>query len=96
MLQIKTNKRKMKNKTNTKAVIATKLESVSVDTYATVLKAVKRYTSRKTGKISKNATELSTITGIAKRTVSRAITKMTQENLLRKEGVTRNTIYYFN
>ena len=92
MLPIKTNKRKMKNKTNTKAVIATKLESVSVDTYATV----KRYTSRKTGKISKNATELSTITGIAKRTVSRAITKMAQENLLRKEGVTRNTTYYFS
>ena len=86
----------MKTKTNkTKAtkVAERTLLSVSENAYKTVSKAVKKYASRKSGVVGKSSAELSEITGLSYRTITRGINNMIVNNELTREGTTRLPIY---
>ena len=69
--------------------------SMSEKTYNTVLKTAKRYSSKRTGVISRNSAELAEAAGCSRRTVNNAINKMIAKKVLSKEGVTKGATYKF-
>lgn len=69
--------------------------SMSAKTYENVLKTAKRYSSKRTGVISRNSAELAEAAGCSRRTVNNAINKMIAKKVLSKEGVTKGATYRF-
>lgn len=67
-----------------------KLPSVSADMLDKVTRAMKRRTSRKTGKVSITRAEVATKLGISIRTVDRAIVLMKETKVV----VSKNKMYY--
>lgn len=94
---------KVKAKTSTKVKAKAKAPtaggkasvSMSEKTYNTVLKTAKRYSSKRTGVISRNSAELAEAAGCSRRTVNNAINKMIAKKVLSKEGVTKGATYKF-
>lgn len=85
----------MTTKTKTKKAVKTATVSMSAKTYDKVWKAAKRYSSKKDGRITRTSVELANVIGCSPRTVSNALYNMRKAKLVKKEGTTRNAIYYF-